>query len=175
MHQWPIVISSIVVQDRVITGKFFWGGKVIFPDIFFSWREMLFAGRKFPFWLTKNKFQWLLKLKSKQTNKQTNKQIKQNKNKTKQKKPKNKTKEGPHFVTFLLTFSIFHLPFFNFPSFFLASPFPVRSAEISRSEVSDGHSPSPAPPCYYWFKTGKAWTSRPGNGRLWCITVKMLF
>ena len=22
-----------------------------------------------------------------------------------------------------------------------------------------------------WFKTGKAWTSRPGNGGLWCITV----
>ena len=32
---------------RGVTGIFFWGGKLIFPD-FFPRREMLFPGRKFP-------------------------------------------------------------------------------------------------------------------------------
>ena len=50
----------------------------------------------------------------------------------------------------LYPFSIFHLPFYNFPSFLLHFPpfqffpclfFPGRSAEISRSEVSGGTAP----------------------------------
>ena len=39
--------TSLVI--RGVTGIFFWGGKVTFPD-FFSRCEMLFPGRKFPFW-----------------------------------------------------------------------------------------------------------------------------
>ena len=26
-------------------------------------------------------------------------------------------------------------------------------------------------PVWSWFKTGKVWTGRPGNGGLWCITL----
>ena len=101
------------------------------------------------------KFSSFLKVKSK-TNKHPNKQ--QTKNKTKQNNTKNKTKQNktnkrkqnktkqkqknprssPHFGTFSI--SIFNFPpsLYNFSSFLLASFFPGRSAEISRSEV---------PPC----------------------------
>ena len=71
----------------------------------FSRREMLFPGRKFPFWLTQNK--WFLKMKSKK---------------------KKKKRSAPRFVTFPHIFnfppSLFHFPFF-FPifPFFLASLF----------------------------------------------------
>ena len=39
---------------RGVTGKFFWVGKVTFPD-FFSGMKCFFPGRKFPFWYTQNK------------------------------------------------------------------------------------------------------------------------
>ena len=110
----------------------FWRGKVIFRD-FFSRHEMLFPGRKFPFWLTQNKFQWFLIVKSK-------------------KKKKKKKKNSPLFILylFLLTFSIFHLPFFNFPSFphfhffFLASLFPVGQQKFpGQKSLGDTLPPPP--------------------------------
>ena len=58
--------------------------------------------------------------------------------------PKKKEKQSLLILSlFLLTFTIFHLPFFNFPffphfPFFPCLSFPGRSAEISRSEVSGG-------------------------------------
>ena len=54
------------VDDRGVTGKFFWGGKVIFPD-FFPGVKCFFPGRKFPFWYTQNKFDSFWKVKSKKT------------------------------------------------------------------------------------------------------------
>ena len=69
----------------------------------------------------------------------------------KSEKQKEKKRSFPYFVTFLLLFSIFHLPFFDFPSFLLHFPFfpcisfPNRSAEISQWEVLGGIVP---PTCY---------------------------
>ena len=100
---------------------------------FFSRREMLFPGRKFPFWLTQNKFQSFRKVKSK----------KKKKTKTKQKKKKKK-RFSPHFVTFPHSIFIFNLPFLDFPSFLIHFPFfpclsfPDGSAKISQSEDSGG-------------------------------------
>ena len=119
--------------------KFFWRGKVIFP-------EMLFPGRKFPFWLTQNKFQWFLKVKSK----------KQNKTKMKKKK-----RSSPHFVTFPPY--IFNFPpyCFNFPYFspfsldFLAPLFPVGQQKFQGQKSLGGTlPPAPPPACY---ATGGHW------------------
>ena len=110
-------------------------GQSHFPDFF----QMLFLGRKFPFWLTQNKFQWFLKVKSKK------------KKKKKKRKKERKRMSFPHFVTFppyIFKFppSLFQFSFFfpHFPFFFPCLSFPDRSAEISWSEVSGGQS-SPLP------------------------------
>ena len=108
---------------RGVTGIFFWGGKVIFPDFF--------PGRKFPVWLTQNKFPSFSKVKSK-----------------KKKKKKKKKVLTSFYNVSLLPFQIFHLFLLNFHPFSLFLPclfFPDTSAKISRSEVSGGHS-TPCPP-----------------------------
>ena len=117
--------------------KYFLRGQSHF-SWFFSRRQMLFPGRKFPFWYTQNKFSHFEKWKEK-------------------KKERKKKKPSPHFGTFPLPFPIFHLPFYNFPSFLLHFPppppfsifpclfFPGRSAE----EVSGGALfPLPPSACY---------------------------
>ena len=89
---------------RGVTGKIFLRGQSHF-SWFFSQREMLFPGRKFPFWWTKNKFMWFWKVRSKKNQKK---------------------KSSPHSVTFppsILPFAIFRLPFFDFPSFLVHFPF----------------------------------------------------
>ena len=95
------IISSVYLFTRGVTGKFFWGGQIHF-SWFFSRHEMLFPGRKFPFWLTQNKFQSFWKVKSKK-------------------------KKSPLLIFILVTFrhSIFIFPPFLswFPSFLLHFPF----------------------------------------------------
>ena len=106
----------------------------------FSWfffrRKMPFPGRKFRFGRPKTNFRHFQKWKK---------------------------KKGPHlfFITFLLPYPIFHLPFYHFPSFllnfhpfpfFLSLFFPDTSAKISRSEVSGGGGalPLPVTPLLVW-------------------------
>ena len=76
---------------------------------------MLLPARKFPFWLTQNKFQWFLKVKSKKR--------KSKKKKKKKKKKRKRKRSSPHFVTFPHSFSNFPPPLFRF-SFFFAPFFP---------------------------------------------------
>ena len=78
---------------------------------------------------------------------------KKKQNKTKQTKKKS-SPHSPHFVIFNSHFQFSTFPFYNFPPFplnfhplsllFPCLFFPGRSAEISRSEISGGHS-SPCP------------------------------
>ena len=110
---------------RGVTGKFFWGGKVIFPDFFpgvkcFSPVANLHFGRP------KTNCRCLEKYKAK-------------------KKKKKKKGRSVHF--FLPSFfSIFTL--FHFSSLF----FPDRSAEISQSEVYGRHSAPLLPRLlHHWF------------------------
>ena len=46
---WHFYSQSTQLLSRGVTRKFFWGGQSNF-SWFFSWHEMLFPGRKFPFW-----------------------------------------------------------------------------------------------------------------------------
>ena len=128
---------------RGITGKFFWGGKVIVPD-FFPCVKCFFPVQNFHFGRPKTSFSGFEKQEAKK------------KTKTKQNKNKNKKRgSSPHFVTFppsifnfppsLLQFSLFPSQFFTPLHFLLCFFFPSRSAEISRSEVSHS-APCPSPP-----------------------------
>ena len=116
-------------RDRGITGTFFWGGKVIFSD-FFPGVKCFFPEENFHFGTPKTNFSGFEKWQEKK-------------------------KSCPHFVTFppsifnfppsLLQFFFFSSQFSPLFPFFLPSFFPGRSAEISLSEVSGGHS-APCPP-----------------------------
>ena len=113
-------------MTKGVTGKFFWGGKVIFPD-FFPGVKCLFPSRKFPFWYTKNKFLWKKKVLSSFWNYFTHFEM--------WKAKKKKKRSSPH----LGTFPSFHfqVSFFSSPfSIFSLPLFPGRSTEISQSEVS---------------------------------------
>ena len=119
-------------------------GKVIFPD-FFSRCEMLFPGRKFPFWYTQNKFPSFSK-------------VKKRKKKKKKKKRRKKKRSSPLFRTFPTSISNFSPSPYNFPSFLLNFyPFPLFSLPIFSRYVSKnlpitslgggGHfAPCPPPP-----------------------------
>ena len=114
---------------RDVTGIFFWGGKVIFPD-FFPGVKCFFPVENSHFGRPKTNFHRFQKWKAK-------------------KKKKKKKKVVTSFSNvFLLPFPIFHLffsiftPFPFFPCLF----FPDTSAKISRSEVSGGHCPPPVTP-----------------------------
>ena len=112
---------------RGATGKFFWGGKVIFLD-FFPGMKFFFLVENFHFCRPKTNFRHFWKVKSKkkkpkqnkkQKNKTKNKQTnKQNKNKTKQNPPR---KSSPHFGTFASSHFQFPSPFppFSMPLFSL--------------------------------------------------------
>ena len=90
-HNTNILCFFVIVTNREVTGKFFWGGKVIFPE--FSRREMLFPGWKFPFLVDLKQILVVLKKKkNKHTKKQTNKRKQKNKNKNKNKQT-NKQKQ----------------------------------------------------------------------------------
>ena len=128
-------ILSGHLEGRGVTGIFFWGGKVIFPD-FFSRREMLFPGRKFPILVDPKQICHFQKWKAK--------------------KKKKKKERSSHlfrassyfhfqFLTFPLPFSFFSSQFLPISPFFPSLFFPDTSAKISRSEVSGGHS-APLPP-----------------------------
>ena len=132
------LLSSCTKQGR--NRNIFLRGQINF-SWFFSRCEMLFPGRKFPFWLTQNKFQSFLKSE-----------------KQKKKKKKRRERSSPHsscFNFFLHSIFIFQpslsqFSFFPAPISLFSLPlsFPNRSAEISRSEVSGGHSAPLPPPCY---------------------------
>ena len=115
--QWYKQLKDWTNSKQGHNRKIFLRGKVIFPD-FFPGVKCFFPSRKFSFWYTQNKFLPFWKVRCKK-----------------------KKKTSPHFGTlFLIPFSIFLL-FFPPPfSVFSLPLFPGRSAEISQSEVSGGHS-----------------------------------
>ena len=121
------------VRDRGVTGIFFWGGKVIFPD-FFPGVKCFFPVENSHFGRPKTNFRRFQKWKAK-----------------KKKKKKKKKVLTSFSAVFLLPFPIFHLffsiftPFPFFPCLF----FPDTSAKISRSEVSGGALCPPCPPACY--------------------------
>ena len=94
--------GGIVV--RGVTGIFFWGGKVIFPD-FFPGVKCFFPVENSHFGRPKTNFRRFQKWKAKKKkNKQTNKQT------------KNKQKEKKVLTSFLIyNFSNFHFQFSTFP------------------------------------------------------------
>ena len=120
---WSLTVVSVLLGPhwrRGVTGKFFWGGKVIFPDFFVAWNAF------FPVWnfrcgRPKTSFSGFEKWEAK----------------------------------VLSSFSIFHLPFYNFPSFllnfdhfslfFLASFFPVGQQKFP-GQKSQGALCLPPPP-----------------------------
>ena len=161
-----------------ITGIFFWGGKVIFPDFFFPAWNAFFLVKNSHFGRPKTNFRRFQKWKAK----------KQNKNKTKQNRKKKKK-----VLTSIYSFSYFRFQFSTFPftiflpfssiftpfSFFHSLFFPDTSAKISPSEVPGGHSaPCPPPPVMplcitvlwysaWWAKTGNLGSSFLGNLSIW--------
>ena len=119
-------VGKVILEFRGVTGIFFWGGKVIFPD-FFPDVKCFFPVENSHFGRPKTNFRHFQKWKAKK-----------------------KKKMSPHLFSelFLLPFPIFHLPFTIFLLFFsIFTPFPFfpclffldTSAKISRSEVSGGH------------------------------------
>ena len=109
---------------RGVTGIFFWGGKVIFPD-FFPGVKCFFPVENSHFGRPKTNFRRFQKWKAKK-----------------------KKRSSPLF----LTFSCFHFQFSTFSSqfsplfpFFLASFFPIRQQKFPGQKSLGGHS-APLPP-----------------------------
>ena len=118
-----------MAYSRGVTGIFFWGGKVIFPD-FFPGVKCFFPVENSHFGRPKTNFRRFQKWKAK-------------------KKKKVLTSFSD---VFLLPFPIFHLfysIFTPFP-FFLASFFPIRQQKFPGQKSLGGHSaplpPAPPPP-----------------------------
>ena len=83
----------MTVQWRGVTGKFFWGGKVIFPDFFFFAGVKCFSPvQNFHFGRPKTNFsrfeKWKAKKKKKKKKKTHNQPNKQTQNKTENKQTK---------------------------------------------------------------------------------------
>ena len=114
----------IICLDRGVTGIFFWGGKVIFPD-FFPGVKCFFPVENSHFGRPKTNFRRFQKWKAKK---------------------KKKKKKKKLYNVFLLQFSVFHL-FFSiftpFPFFSLASFFPIRQQKFPRQKSRGGA----LPPC----------------------------
>ena len=132
---------------RGVTGIFFRGGTVIFPD-FFSRRDTLFPGGNSHFGRPKSNSSGLVwKVKAKPPPKKTNKQTKNKK----QKKKQNKTKQNKKILSSFCKFSSLHFQFSTFPfsifllffSIFPCLSFPGRSAEIYHWEVLGAFYPLP--------------------------------
>ena len=127
--------SKWLDQGR-ITGIFFWGGKVIFPD-FFPVVKCFFPVENSHFGRPKNKFSPFFKSE------------KQKKNTKKAKTKKKVLSSFCNFSTFL--FPIFHLPFYNFSSFLLNfHPFSLFSLPLFSRYVSKNFPVRSLPPpaCY---------------------------
>ena len=128
---WPPQILCYRGSTRGITGKFFWGGKVIFPD-FFPGVKCFFPIENFHFGGPKTNFPGFWKVRSKKKKKVLSSFC-------------NFSTFHFQFYTFPLQFSFFSSKFFPLFSFFPCLFFPSRSAEISQSEVSGGTLPPPPP------------------------------
>ena len=118
---------------RGVTGIFFWGGKVIFPDVF-PGVKCFFPVENSHFGRPKTNFRRFQKWKAK-----------------KKKKKKKKKVLTSFSDVFLLPFPIFHLfysIFTPFP-FFLASFFPIRQQKFPGQKSLGGHSAPPPPPACY--------------------------
>ena len=89
----PLFICCLFTHTDV-TGIFFWGGKVIFPE-FFPGMKCFFPLENSHFGRPKTYFRRFQKWKAK----------------------RKKKRSSPLFRPFLLPFTIFHVPFYNFPSF----------------------------------------------------------
>ena len=101
-----VTFTGVGPQIRGVTGKLFWGGKVIFPDFFLLWNA--FSQLKISILVDPK--QILVVLKS------------------------DKQKKGPFLILelFHIPFSIFHLPFYSFLLFFsIFTPFPFFSLPLS--------------------------------------------
>ena len=126
-----ILISELVTLQtsgcspcRGVTGIFFWGGKVIFPD-FFPGVKCFFPVENSHFGRPKTNFRRFQKWKAKK---------------------KKKKRSSPLF----LTFSCFHFQFSTFSPqfsplfpFFLASFFPIRQQKFPGQKSLGGHSAPP--------------------------------
>ena len=114
-------LSWIVYQEypftRGVTGIFFWGGKVIFPDFFTG-------GTKFPFWYTQKQ----------------KKKKKKKKRSSRSRFFNNFSYLHFQFSTFLLQFSFFSSQFSPLFPFFLASFFPIRQQKFPGQKSRGGHS-----------------------------------
>ena len=133
-----------VSASRGVTGIFFWGGKVIFPD-FFSGVKCFFPVENFHFGTPKTNFHRFRK--------------------------KKKKRSSPLFITFptsisnfppfLSQFSFFSSQFSPLCPFFPCLFFPDTSAKISRLEVSGGTllpaTPLPVTPLSASTIIGKWW------------------
>ena len=147
-------------QSRGITGKIFWGGKVIFP-YFFPGVKCFFPVENFDFGRPKTNFHRFEKWKAKK-----------------------KKKKGP-----LLILELFPLPSYNFPSFlhhfpvFLASFFPVGDQKFPIQKSQGGTLP---PACYttdseqsdssFLHQNLLTWgmKSKHANGALWYMRILVL-
>ena len=124
---------TCTLGTRGVTGIFFRGGKVIFPD-FFSRRDTPFPGGNSHFGRPKSNFcGFVWKEKTKNPPKT---------NKTKQNKKQNKTKQNKKILSSFCNFSSLHFQFSTFPfsifllffsifPFFLASLFPVGQQKFT--------------------------------------------
>ena len=122
-------------KNRGVTGKFFWGGKVIFPDLF----PGFFPVEDFHFGCPKITFRRFEKWQAR-----------------KKMVLSSFSNSFPSFIfnfqSSILQFSFFSSRIFPLFHFFPCLFFPGRSAKISLSEVSGGYSapcPYPPPPSCY--------------------------
>ena len=135
-HPHPISNWNIKSISRGVTGIFFWGGKIIFPD-FFPGVKCFFSQKKIPTLVDPKQIAFVFKSEN------------QKKKKKKKKKVLISFYNFSHlhfkfstfpFTIFLLFFSIF-TPFPFFPCLF----FSRYAAKTSQSEVSEGALCPPAP------------------------------
>ena len=130
-NECKVILIGETAQDtktmkQVRNRNIFQRGQINFPD-FFPGVKCFFPVENFHF-STPKTFQWFWTVKS---CKRKNKKTKQNKKQQQQQQQQQNKVLSSFSNFFLLPLSIFHLPFFDFPSFllhfsfFLASLFPV--------------------------------------------------
>ena len=147
MTTWTTCVEKVFLVLGAYQENFSEGAKSFFLIFFPAW-DALFPVENFHFGTPKTNFSHFQKRKAKK------------------KKKKKKKRSSPHFAIFIenwkakkknkQTKGLFPPSIFNFPSFLLPFSifsfplFPGRSAGISQSEVSGGHSAPPA--CYTTVK-----------------------
>ena len=142
-----VLIGSIMVQDQGRNRHIFLRGQSHF-SWFFSRREMLFPGRKFPILVDPKQISVVFK------------------------SEKQKKRSSPIFITFptcisnfppsLLQFTFFSSKFSTLFPFFLDSFFPIRQEKFSGQKSLGGTLPPCPPPVTPLFKTGNVWFSTLG-------------